>query len=65
MSDLVKVCPECGVDMSKLDPYAHSLVHYPDYLDPAKSSKESRKRQAQIQAGGVTVEVYKKLHEEV
>lgn len=63
MIDNKKVCPECGVDMTGLDPMGHSLSHYPDYLDPARSSKESRKRQAQIQAGGVSLEVYQKEHE--
>ncbi len=65
MVDSNLVCPECGVSMKGLDPEGHSLTHYPEYLDPAKSSKEARKRQKQILAGGVPLEVYQKEHAEV
>lgn len=60
-----KVCPECGVSLEGLDVYGHSLTHYPEYLDPAKSGKEAHKRQALLLAGGVTVEEFNKLHSEV
>ncbi len=56
-----KVCPECGVSLKALDIYAHSLVHYPDYLDPAKSSKEAKKRKELLLNGGVTVKEYNTL----
>ena len=49
-----KVCPECGISLEGVDYHAHSLMHWPDYLDPAKSSKEARKRKALLDAGGVT-----------
>ncbi len=58
------VCPECGVDMSNLDPEGHALVHYPDYLDPAKTSKEARKYQKLILSGGVSQGQYQSLHKE-
>ncbi len=49
-----KYCPECGINLKGIDTHAHSLEHWPDYLDPAKSSKEARKRKALLDAGGVT-----------
>ena len=64
MIDVVKVCPECGIDMSTVDPVGHALSHYPEYLDPAKSGKLAIKRQAQILAGGVSRDVYLKEHKE-
>lgn len=64
MVDLTKVCPECGADLTNLDPVGHALTHYPEYLDPAKSSKVSMKRQKQILAGGVSQETYIKEHTE-
>lgn len=64
MVEITKVCPECGKDMSKLDAEGHSLSHFPDYLDPAKSSKLSIKRQKQIQSGGVSPAEYSKAHAE-
>lgn len=68
MDDEVKVktgfvCPECGAVMSRLDPEGHALSHFPEYLDPAKSSPEARKRRTAILAGGVSPEVYAKIHE--
>ena len=71
MSDLIPstvtlVCPECGADMSKLDPQGHSLSHYPDYLDPAKSSAGAKANQKRILAGGVRLSEYlKKFKSEV
>lgn len=59
-----KVCPECGKSLKGQNLFAHSLLHFPQYLDPAKSSKLAIKRQAQIIGGGVTREVYIKEHEE-
>jgi len=59
------VCPECGADMSNLDPYGHALTHWPEYLDPVKSSKEAIKRQFLTIKGGVTFVDYRKLHGEV
>lgn len=64
MVDTKLVCPECGADMSKLDPYGHALSHFPEYLDPAKSSKLAIKRQKLILAGGVPVTVYDSEHKE-
>ena len=64
MDDKKLVCPECGKDMTNLDPVGHALEHYPEYLDPAKSGKLARKRQTQIMAGGVTLAVYTAEHTE-
>jgi len=61
----ILVCPECGRNMEGLDPEGHSLVHYPEYLDPATSGKRAKVIQAKILAGGVTPDEYAKLHEEV
>lgn len=52
------VCPECGVDMNNLDPEGHSLSHYPEYLDPAKTSVTARNHQRLILAGGVPKSAY-------
>ncbi len=60
----ILVCPECGRDLFQVDKIAHALSHWPEYLDPAKSSKEARKRQAQLLAGGITQITFVKLHEE-
>lgn len=61
-----KVCPECGASMATLDPYGHMLTHYPEFLEPAKSSKNARRNQKEILEGGVSVETYnKRLKEEV
>ena len=57
-------CPECGALMDNLDYVGHSLTHYPEYLDPAKSSKEARKFQKLILAGGVTYSEYVDYHVE-
>ncbi len=62
MPEISKVCPECGADMTHLDPEGHSLTHWPDYLDPAKSSKEARRRQALTLKGGVTQAEFDKIH---
>lgn len=59
----VMVCPECGADMTHLDPFAHSLAHYPEHLDPAKSSKEARANQKLIQAGGIPTTAYQAAKE--
>ncbi len=64
MTDLGLVCPECGVELKGLDIEGHSLTHWPEYLDPAKSSKEARKRQAALLKGGVTKDQYLKDHTE-
>lgn len=64
MADDKLVCPECGKDMSKLNKVAHALEHYPEYLDPARSGKLARKRQALILAGGVPYSVYVAEHKE-
>lgn len=58
-----KVCPECGIDFESIDPIAHSLSHWPEFLDPAKSSAEARKRQKLTIAGGVSEKEYQKIHE--
>lgn len=64
MAELTKVCPECGVDLSKFSLLGHMLTHFPMYLDPAKSSKAAIKRQKQILDGGVSKETYIKEHTE-
>jgi hypothetical protein len=58
------VCPECGADMAQLDPMGHSLTHYPEFLDPAKSSPKARASQKAILAGGVSKAVYLKKFEQ-
>lgn len=58
-----KVCPECGISLETTDPVGHSLSHWTEYLDPAKSSVEARKRQKLTLAGGVTEKEYQKMHE--
>lgn len=63
-SKKVLVCPECGVDMSGIDPEAHARSHWPDVLDKAKASKEAFKRQSQCISGGVTLAEYAKAHKE-
>lgn len=62
MIDTIKVCPECGKDLTGLDLIGHSLTHFPEYLDLAKSSKLARERQKQLLAGGVTKEAFDKAH---
>ncbi len=59
-----KVCPECGISLSGLDVSAHSLTHWPAFLDPAKSDKEARKYQLMLANGGVTKAKYQELHKE-
>ena len=58
------VCPECGISLVGIDPIGHSLVHFPEYLDPAKSSKKARKHQELILKGGVTQAEYEKAKED-
>ena len=58
------VCPECGCAMEGLNPDAHALSHWPDFLEPNKSSRQARKRQTQVKRGGVTMEEYNKEREE-
>lgn len=65
MTDVVKVCPECGRDLAGLDLEGHSLTHYPEYLDPAKSGKLAQKRQKALLAGGVTQAQFDADHKEV
>ena len=55
-----KVCPECGVSLADKDPIGHALTHFPNFLDPAKSSIKARKHQELIINGGVTVAEYAK-----
>lgn len=64
MVDTNKVCPECGADLSKFSLLGHMLTHYPEHLDPARSSKLAIKRQKQILEGGVSKETYLKEHTE-
>jgi len=59
---VVKVCPECGINFAHIDHIAHGLEHWPEYLDPAKSSNEARKRQKLTMAGGVSLAEYLKSH---
>lgn len=54
MDTTIKVCPECGINLDGFDLIGHALVHFPEYLDPAKASKKARKYQALILAGGVS-----------
>ncbi len=64
VSTTSKVCPECGVSLEGLDNAAHSLSHWPEFLDPAVSGKEARKRQAQLLNGGVSKAEFDKTHQE-
>lgn len=52
------VCPECGMSMDGLDFHAHSLTHWPEYLDPARSSKKAIANQKATLSGGVTIAQY-------
>ncbi len=61
MAEKSLVCPECGRDMAGLNPVGHALTHYPDYLDPARSSRKARAIKAKIESGGVTPEEFAKL----
>lgn len=63
MDDIIKVCPECGKVLKGVNIVAHSLTHFPEYLDPAKSSKLARERQKRLLAGGITLAEYKKSQE--
>ncbi len=65
MEDKILVCPECGKPLHDQNLRGHMLSHFPEYLDPAKSSKLAIKRQKQILDGGVTLAVYQKEHQEV
>jgi hypothetical protein len=62
---VIRVCPECGFELVKIDLMAHALEHWPEYLDPAKSSKLARIRQEKLLKGGVTYDEYLKDHSEV
>lgn len=64
MTDLDKVCPECGVILKDRNLAGHALSHFPEYLDPAKSTPLARKRQKLILEGGVTKAQYEKEHGE-
>ncbi len=57
-----KVCPECGAKLASLDLHGHYLSHYPDYLDPQKSSAIALKRAKQLLNGGVSPEEFAKAH---
>lgn len=61
---LDKVCPECGISLVGVDYLAHAYTHWPEYLDPAKSSKEARKRQALLYGGGVSKAKYDEMRKE-
>jgi hypothetical protein len=39
-------CPECGVDLAGIDPVAHALTHYPEYLELRFMSREALEREA-------------------
>ena len=53
-----RFCPECGLALDGIDVIAHALTHYPEYLDPAHSSKAARDNQKLLLAGGVSFEQY-------
>jgi len=40
-----KICPECGEDLTGLDPKAHALDHWPENIPPIPAYEEARKRQ--------------------
>lgn len=65
MSNIGKVCPECGISLEGLNAKAHSFTHWPEYLDPARSSNLARVRQKQCNEGGVTPAEYTAAHKEV
>ncbi|MEN4013996.1 MAG: hypothetical protein ROW48_18345 [Bellilinea sp.] len=60
MNEEIRVCPETGRNLDGVDLVAHALMLYPEYLDPARSSPEARKRQAEILAGGIPLSEYNK-----
>lgn len=62
VSKELHICPVCGVDLTGLNLFGHMLSHYPEFLDPAKSSALAIKCQKLLLAGGVTPDQFKKLH---
>jgi len=40
-----KTCPECGVDLTGRDPWAHALDHWPADIEPTEKNAEARRRQ--------------------
>jgi len=43
-----ETCPECGVDLTDRDPWAHALDHWPEKIESPKSYPEAVKRQDQL-----------------
>lgn len=64
MAETNRVCPECGIDLAGRDVMAHSLTHWPEVLDPAKSSVQARKRKASLEKGGVTAGEFNRSQKE-
>lgn len=40
------LCPECGADLSNVDPTKHALYHYPETVPLSRMSQEAREREA-------------------
>jgi hypothetical protein len=40
------LCPECGEEVSGLDPVKHAQTHYPLYIPASRFSAEARAREA-------------------
>lgn len=38
-------CPECGADLSKLDPRKHALAHWNELIPDIPEYQEARRRQ--------------------
>jgi len=44
-SETPETCPECGVDLTNRDPWAHALDHWPEKISNPESFPEAVKRQ--------------------
>jgi len=40
-----ETCPECGVDLTDRDPWAHALDHWPEKIPPSEDTERARERQ--------------------
>jgi len=40
-----EICPECGADLTNLDPVGHSLDHWPERIPDYPETRQARRRQ--------------------
>lgn len=60
---IVKVCPECGIELSGVDIPKHVLGHWPAYLPQVAYSRLAQARKDQLIGGGVAAPDYRKDEE--